>query len=73
MIGKSHLLGGIYRCPSSSVSNNDNLIDSLNNVGENKASHNVIIGDFNWRRISGMMVVVFCLIHAQLIITNNVF
>ena len=51
MKGNSLLLGCIYRNPSSSASNNDNLIDLLNNVGENKASHKVIIGDINWRRI----------------------
>ena len=49
MKGDSLLLGCIYRSPSSSASNNDNLIDLLNNVGEDKASHKVILGDFNWR------------------------
>ena len=51
MKGDSLLLGCIYRSPSLSASNNDNLIDLLNNVGEDTASHKVIIGDFNWRRI----------------------
>ena len=45
------LLGCIYSSPSSSASNNDNLIDLSNNVGEDKTSHKVILGDFNWRRI----------------------
>ena len=51
MKGDSLLLGCIYRSPSSSSSNNDNLIDLLNNVGEDKAIHKAILGDFNWRRI----------------------
>ena len=48
---ESLLLCCIYRSPSSSASNNDNFIDLLSNVGEDKASHKVILGDFNWRRI----------------------
>ena len=51
MKGDSLLLGCIYRSPSSSVSSTDNLIDLLNNVGEDKASHKVTIWDFNRRRI----------------------
>ena len=51
MKGYCFLLGCIHRSSSSSASNNDNLIDLLNNVGEDKASHKVIIGDFIWRRI----------------------
>ena len=51
MEGDSLLLGCIYRSPSSSTSDNDNLIDLLNNVGENKAYHKIILGDINWRRI----------------------
>ena len=50
MNGVSLLLGCIYSSPSSSASNNDNLIGLLINVGEDKASHRVIIEDFNWRR-----------------------
>ena len=49
MKGDSLLLGCIYRSPLSSTSSNDNHIDLLNNAGEDKASHKVIIGDFNWR------------------------
>ena len=49
--GDGLLLGCIYRSPSSSTSNNDNIIDLLNNVGEDKVSHKVIIGDFSRRRI----------------------
>ena len=44
MKGDSLLLGCTYRSPSPSTSNNDNLIDLLNNVGEDKASHKFIIG-----------------------------
>ena len=51
MEGDGLLLGCTYRSPSSSASNNDILIDLLNNVGEDKASHKVIIGDLNWRKI----------------------
>ena len=51
MNGDGLMLDCIYRSPSSSASNNDNLIDLLSNVGEDKASHKVIIGDFSWRRI----------------------
>ena len=51
MKGDSLLLGCIYTSPSSSASSNDNLIDLLSNVGEDKASHRFIIGDLNWRKI----------------------
>ena len=34
-----------------SASSNDNLIDLSNDVGEDKASHRVISGDFVWIRI----------------------
>ena len=51
MKGDSLLLGCIYSSPSSSASNDDNLVDLLNNVGEDKAYHKVILGDINWRRI----------------------
>ena len=51
MKGDSLLLGCIYRNPSQSASNIDNLIDLLSNAAEDKASHKVIIGDFNWRMI----------------------
>ena len=51
MKGDSLQLGCIYSSPLSSASNNDILIDLLDNVGEDEASHKVIIGDFNWRRI----------------------
>ena len=51
MKGDSLLLGSIYRSPSSAVSNNGNLIDLLNNVGEDKASHKGIIGEYKRRMI----------------------
>ena len=73
MKGDSLLLGCIYRSASSSASSNDNITDLSNNVGEDKASHKVIIGTFTGEGFSGMMVVVFCLIHARLIIKSNVF
>ena len=46
----SLLLGCIYRSPSSSTSNHDNLIALSNNAGENMASHKVALGDFTWKR-----------------------
>ena len=43
---------GLYlQSPSSSTTNNGNLIDLLNNAGEDKASHRGILGEFNWRKI----------------------
>ena len=51
MKGDSLLLGCVYRSPSSSASNSDNLIDLLRNVADDKTSHKVILGHVNWRRI----------------------
>ena len=45
---RRHLLGCIYSSQSSYASSNDNHIDLLSDVGEDKASDNVIIGDYDW-------------------------
>ena len=45
------LVGCIYRSPNSSETNNINLLKLLREVSENRYSHKLIMGDFNFPEI----------------------
>ena len=45
------LIAAIYRSPSGTRANNDNLLELLKEINKMKQSHKLILGDFNYKEI----------------------